>query len=125
MLAFHDRASIEGALSSDLDTRLRGLIAASIKQDIRPVQYDLTDYTSVVIVQAGDTDDEICCEVGFSPLANLADDIRQQRGVLKDHGDWFEITFTIGNDGFAYVLFVQDAEGVDRKLLALCRSLAR
>jgi hypothetical protein len=45
--------------------------------------------------------------------------------VLKDHIGWFELVFVIGNDGFAYVLFVQDTDGVEPNLLTLCRSLTR
>ena len=29
---------------------------------------------------------------------------------------------TVGNDGFAFVLFVRDRDGVDPELLAMCRA---
>jgi hypothetical protein len=132
MLAFHDRVSIEDALQSSLDCRLRVLIADCIKQDIRPVTYDLIDYTSIVIARPGDTERTIRRELGFSPLVNVFDGTRFGTAefiplwdVLHDHGGWFELIFTVGNDGFAFVLFVQDAIGVDSDLLALCRTYAR
>lgn len=125
MIALHDRVSIEEALSSSLDTRLRQLMAECLSQTIRATRFDLADFTSLIVVEPGDTDDDICCEIGFSPLSNIAKDIRLQRGVLKDHHGWFELAFFIGNDGFAYVLFVQDTDGVEPNLLALCRSLTR
>jgi hypothetical protein len=122
MIALHDRVSIESALRSNLDCQLRQLMNDCLSQTIRATRYDLADFTSLVIVEPGDTDDDICCEIGFSPLSNLANDVRLQRGVLKAHSGWFELVFLIGNDGFAYVLFVKDAEGVEPDLLALCRS---
>lgn len=132
MLAFHDRVSIEDALQSSLDCRLRVLIAACIKQEIRPVTYDLIDYTSIVVARPGDTERTIRRELGFSPLVNVYDGTRFGTAeympffdVLHDHGGWFELIFTVQNDGFAFVLFVQDAEGVEPDLLALCRTYAR
>ena len=132
MLAFHDRASIEGALRSSVNPRLRTLIAESLSQEIRPISYDLIDFTSIVIVQAGDTEGDIRRELGFSPLVNVFDGKRYGSAafiphwdLLRDDGGWFEFIFTVGNDGFAFVLFVEDVEGVDPDLLALCRSCAR
>lgn len=132
MIALHDRVSIEDALSSSLDCRLRVLIAACIKQEIRPTTYDLIDYTSIVVARAGDTERSIRRELGFSPLVNVFDGSRFGTAefvpfwdVLHDHGGWFELIFTVGNDGFAFVLFVQDNEGVEPDLLALCRAHAR
>lgn len=132
MLAFHDRVSIEDALCSSLDCRLRVLIAECIKQDIRPVTYDLIDYTTIVVARAGDTERAIRRELGFSPLVNVFDGTRFGTtefvpfwDVLHDHGGWFELIVTCGNDGFAFVLFVQDAEGVEPDLLTLCRTYAR
>jgi hypothetical protein len=132
MLAFHDRVSIEDALSSSLDCRLRVLIGACIKQDIRPTTYDLIDYTTIVVARPGDTERTIRRELGFSPLVNVFDGARFGTpeympfwDVLHDHDGWFELIFTVGNDGFAFVLFVQDAAGVEPDLLTLCRTHAR
>lgn len=132
MIALHDRVEIEDALSSSLDCRLRVLIAACIKQEIRPTTYDLIDYTSIVVARAGDTERSIRRELGFSPLVNVFDGSRFGTAefvpfwdVLHDHGGWFELIFTVGNDGFAFVLFVQNKEGVEPDLLALCRTHAR
>lgn len=131
MLAFHDRASIHGAIKSTLDPHLRALIAASIKQDIQGATYDLIDVSSIVIVQPGDTEEDIQRELGFSPLVDVdgrrfgSDAFNPDWNVLHAHTGWFELVFCLGNDGFAFVLFVQDAEGVDANLLDLCRTHAR
>ena len=43
---------------------------------------------------------------------------------IENHGGWFELFVTVGNDGFAFHLFVRDREGVDPELLAMCRAHA-
>jgi len=42
----------------------------------------------------------------------------------EDHGGYFELIVTVGNDGFAFVLFVRDRDGVDPELLSMCRAYA-
>jgi len=51
-------------------------------------------------------------------------DFRPHHDWLEDHGGWFELIFTVGNSGFAFVLFVEAADGADPELLALCRTYA-
>ncbi len=43
---------------------------------------------------------------------------------IEDHGGWFELIVTVGNDGFAFILFVRNRDGVDPELLAMCRAHA-
>ena len=92
----------------------------------------LLDLTHLAIIEVGDTDVSIIEELAFSPLINPLDGLR--RGMegfvfpfdyVEDHGGWFELFVTVGNDGFAFVLFVRDREGVDPELLALCRHHAQ
>lgn len=71
MLAYHDRVSIEDALHSNLDRQLRRLMADCLSQTIQTKRYDLTDFTSVIVVEPGDTDDDICCEIG-SPRCQIS-----------------------------------------------------
>lgn len=132
MLALHSRVEIEDALGSSLDCRLRVLIAECIKQDIGHQTYSLLDYTTIVVARPGDTERAIRRELGFSPLINPLDGSRFGTpafhpfwDVLKAHHSWWELIYTIGNDGFAFVLFVQDADGVDPDLLDLCRTESR
>ena len=91
----------------------------------------LIDLTHVAIIEVGDTDESIIEALGFSPLINPLDGKRHGMegfvlpfDYLEDHGGWFELISTVGNDGFAFVLFVRDREGVDPDLLALCRAHA-
>ncbi len=91
----------------------------------------LLDLTHLVLIEVGDTDDSIIEELAFSPLINPLDGLRYgMEGFVspfdyaEDHGGYFELIVTVGNDGFAFVLFVRDREGVDPNLLAMCRAHA-
>jgi len=89
----------------------------------------LLDLTHLVILEVGDTDASLLEELGFSPLINALDGLRHGMDgfvfpfdYLEDHGGWFELFVTVSNDGFAFVLFVRDRDGVDPELLAMCRA---
>lgn len=92
----------------------------------------LLGLTHLALVEVGDTEKSIVEEIGFSPLVNALDDKRfGMEGFvlpfdwLEDHGGYFELIMTVGNDGFAFTLFVRDREGVDPELLSMCRTHAR
>ncbi len=70
-------------------------------------------------------------ELAFSPLIIPLDGLRHGMDgfvfpfdYLEDHSGWFELFVTLGNDGFAFFLFVRDREGVDPELLSMCRAHA-
>ncbi|MDO7833675.1 hypothetical protein Q4610_01325 [Sphingobium sp. HBC34] len=45
---------------------------------------------------------------------------------LHDHGGWFELIYCVGNSGFAFVLFLEDADGDGlADLLTMCRAAGR
>jgi len=99
----------------------------------RPVQdwsaRGLLGLTHLAIIEVGDTDVSIIDELAFSPLVNPLDGLRHGMAgfvlpfdYAEDHGGWFELFVTVGNDGFAFVLFVRDRDGVDPELLAVCRA---
>ena len=130
MLHLYDRATMAHALSLDLDPRLHDLLAERIAALATP-NGDLTDSTEYLIVEPGDTEADIARHVGFSPLIEPFDGIRfGEPGFhpggwdrLVDHGGWFELVVTFGST-FAYVLLIQDADGVIPDLRQLCRRFA-
>ena len=80
-----------------------------------------------VIIQPGDTEADIILHLGQSPLVEPIDGARfgtpgfhPHWAWLSDHGGWFEMILTYGST-FANVLFIEDAEGVEPELLAMCR----
>lgn len=131
MLSLYDRVSMAHALRLPLDPQLHSLLAARIEQ-LTAGPYDLTELTHYLVVEAGDAEAEILAEIGFSPLTNAIDGERFGSPAfqpswdwLHDHGQWFEMIVTVGDSGFAYVLFIEDSERLAPELLSLCRFYTR
>ena len=123
MLHFYDRAGFARALTLNLDPTLHRLLA----ERIGALTENLIDYTEYLVVQPGDTEDDIVRHIGFSPLIEPIDGIRYgQLGFtpywdwLADRGGWFEMIVTFGS-AFAYILLIEDKEGVLTDLRRLCR----
>ena len=129
MLSFDNAAAIAAApTSASIDPALRQLLADRVHDWAAT---DLLGLTHLLIVQAGDTEEDILKEVAFSPLANPLNGsrfgspaFRPAFDWLQGHGGWFELIQTVANDGFAFVLFIEEAEGSDPALLSLCRTYA-
>jgi hypothetical protein len=129
MISLCDRASLKAAPTLPLDKQLRPLLLDRIRHYARR---GLLDLTHLVVVQPGDTQADLIEEVGFTPLLNPLDGARLGSpdfhpwwdGLQRHPSGWFELIVTVGNSGFAFVLFIQDAPGADPDLLALCRTFA-
>ncbi|MFC3714317.1 hypothetical protein ACFOMD_17240 [Sphingoaurantiacus capsulatus] len=131
MISLSDAASLQGALNLCLEPALLDLLRRRIERLQRQYDGQLLDQTHILIVEPGDTEEDIQREVGFSPLESPYD--RARYGApdfhpfwdwLQLHGGWFELIQTVGNSGFAYVLFIKDVVGVPEDLLRLCREYA-
>ncbi|MBD8679653.1 hypothetical protein [Sphingomonas sp. CFBP 13720] len=123
MLHLHDRATTEHALTLDLDPTLRRLLT----ERIAALDEDLIDQTEFLVVQPGDTEEDIVRHVGFSPLVEPIDGIRY--GLpgfhpfwdwLVEHDGWFEMIVTFGST-FAYVLLVQNSRNSTSEVVSICR----
>ena len=93
---------------------------------------DLLELTHVLIVEAGDTEQAILDEIPFSPLTNALNDSRFGEPDFQPpfdwlgvHDGWAEIIATVSNDGFAFHLFVEMADGADPELMAMVSAYAR
>jgi len=129
MIHIYDRATMAHALTLDLEARLRELLVARIAR-LQTEYGDLTDHTEFLVVEPGDTEDDIVRHVGFSPLVDPIDSHRWpdphfQLGwdYLADRGQWFEMIVTFGST-FAYVLLIRDGEAISSPLLQLCHTYA-
>ena len=124
MIHAYDRATIRALLHRDLDPALRRLL----EQRIGSLTEDLIDHTEYLVVEPGDTEDDIVRHVGFSPLVEPIDDARFGEpgfaptlwDYLTDHSGWYEMIVTFGST-FAYVLLIANLDGVPDNLRALCR----
>lgn len=123
MLHFYDRAGFARALTLDLDPPLKQLLTKRITS----LAVGLIDYTEYLVVQAGDTEDDIVRHIGLSPLIDPVDGVRYGEpgfnpswDAALDHGGWFELVFTFGS-AFAYVVLIEDTSS---DLSRLCRQLS-
>ena len=87
-------------------------------------------FGSVIIVEIGDTVEDIKNEIGFCILTNLFDDISYPDPdfvpsceALEDHGDFYEMLFILGDGDEAVEIFIPK-HGVDNELLAMCSQFA-
>lgn len=120
MLSLYTLALMRDALTQPLDPKLHGLLTDRIANTCA---CELEDLTHVLVIQAGDTESAITEEIGFSPLVHRIDGTpTPDWDWAEAHDGWWELIYTVGDSGFAYVLFVQDVDGVLPALRTLCRA---
>lgn len=78
---------------------------------------DLTEIGTFVIVEPGDALAEIELALGFPVIMG---GVPTWEWVMR-HGAIFEAPVIVSDDGFGHVLIMPDTEGIDPRLLALCR----
>jgi len=125
MLSFDTRDALLTALDLPLDLQLHCLLADRVKD---AMACELGDMTHILVVQPGDTEADIIDAIGFSPLVHRIHGTRCGDPAFEPdwnwwerHDGWTELLYCVGDSGFAYVIFVQDGEGVLPDLLSLCR----
>lgn len=130
MLHFYDQATINQAMTLDIEPELRALLTLRIAA-LKSPAFDLTELTEFLIVDdPDDTEGDIVRRIGQSPLIEPTDGIRfgspdfhPHWDYLTRHSGWFEMILTFGST-FAYVLFVRDANDILPELVTMCRRYA-
>ncbi len=128
MLSYDNAAAIAAAHEDATDPQLQQLLTDRVHDWSAT---GLLDLTHLLIIEAGDTEENLVEAVCFSPLNNPLDGRRFGSRNFVPNWDWFErhsgffeLMFTVGNDGFAFVLLIENVVGVDPELLSLCRAYA-
>jgi hypothetical protein len=92
----------------------------------------LAELTHILVIQPGDEEAEIEQEIGFRPTRNPVDGVPYGArefcpywSWLEDLGPAYELLHTVGDEGFAYLIFVEAAEGVPAAILSMCQDYAR
>ncbi|HZG45443.1 MAG TPA: hypothetical protein VEZ41_04140 [Allosphingosinicella sp.] len=127
MLSVTDGGSLARALSSSINNHLKNLLTTRFEQ----LGCDIKGQARFIVAQPADPLPVVHQALGFSPLRNPIDGSRfgdpeftPAWEWMEDHGFCFELTFIFDDSGFAHVLIVEKAEGVDTELLTLCRTYA-
>ncbi|CAM8640661.1 hypothetical protein MCEMIE4_02322 [Sphingobium cupriresistens] len=128
MLSLYDAAALRNALTLPLRVGLKSLLEKRIAQIFAD---GLEDLTHTIVLCPGDTEAALKAEILFSPLEREGrrwgdPGFETWWDWLHDHGGWFELIYCVGNSGFAFVLFVEDADSDGlADLLAMCRASGR
>lgn len=128
MLSLYDLDTMNAALLLPLDRTLHRLLSDRVRDVIA---CGLEELTHIIVVEPGDGEDDWIREA-FSPFWNSLSETRYgDPGHIPpwdwvDHLDGWGWAFfrTIGNGGFAFIIFVPDVEGVDPMLLAMLKEFA-
>ncbi len=129
MLSFHTAAAIAAApMTASIDPALKQILTERVREWTAA---GLLGLTHLIVVQPGDTERDIVDAIGWSPLTDALDGKRFGDEGFEPHFEWlsdvgghFELIRTVGNDGFAFHVFIPDRAGVAPELLALCHSFA-
>lgn len=131
MLSLYDSASMEFALSCPLDPFLKELLLRRLDMLSEFSDYDLSALAHFVIVEPGDTLEEIESELGFSPFVNFVDGAKFGDPTfipswewLIAHGPWFETVFARSDAGIGISLLVPNRADVEPCLIALFHAFA-
>lgn len=119
---YDDQTAFPHDLTADLRALIEGHLTSAREQG-------LAELTHIAVIQPHDTENDIIDELGFSPFHNPLTGKRYgEAGFvpnwdwLEVHPGWFELIFTVGNSGFAFILFVEKGES---QLARMCDSFAR
>jgi hypothetical protein len=113
---------------------IRELVALRLQQLHLPNDHD-SAHVELIVVEAGDVVSEIEQAAGFPLLTGLIDELPFDHPdfypcteILEEHNHEhhriYELVFIGNDDGAATAIFVEDKEGIDADLLAMCRSFA-
>jgi hypothetical protein len=123
------------ATSQVTDPSIRDLVALRFRQILAGEPYDYDRHGYMVIVEPGDTVEQLEQAVGLPILHGLFDDLPYGDpdftpcfDILEEHRNEsstvYEMVFISNDDGFATTVLVPATEGIPGDLLALCRSFA-
>ena len=123
------------ATSQLTDPYIHELVSLRWSQLLAGEPYDYDRHGYMVIVEPGDTVEQLEQEIGLPVLHGLFDDVPYGDPdftpcfeILEEHTyekrRIYEMVFISNDDGFATTVFVPTSEGIPTDLLAMCRSFA-
>ena len=96
-----------------------------------PEPYDPDEHGFFILVEPGDTSEQIELDTGYSLLKSLFNgtvygnpDFTPDFECLEDHVGFYEAVFIFTDSGFAVVMIVPKEEGIDVGILEICAEFA-
>jgi hypothetical protein len=96
-----------------------------------PEPYDPDEHGFFILVEPGDTSEQIELMTGYSLLKSLFTetvygdpDFTPDFEYLEDHSSFCEAVYLFTDSGFAVVLIIPKEAGIDGKILELCAEFA-
>jgi hypothetical protein len=128
MIVITDEPTFTSALASVVDPRLGKLLRTRLKLYRAGC---LLDLTMLVVLEPGDTAEDIQRETGLNPLVSPLDGTRYGDTGFEQYCDWlsfsdghFEWITCAGDTGYATILLVPDRPDVDAELIAMLHEYA-
>ena len=114
------------------DPDVRRLIELRFAQITEGEPYECDRHGYMVVVEPGDTREDLERVTGFALLEDAFGEFRfgdpdftPAAEVIEDHGRCgYEIAYVLNDDGYAVALFLPNSDGVDPELLAMCEAHA-
>jgi hypothetical protein len=115
----------------DLPIALLGRIEERMACMAQDEPFDPDLHGQIVVIEAGDSLDDISSAIDFNILTNSFTGLRfGEPGyeptfeVLEESPDCYELVFTHGDGDDGIVIFIPKVVGIDPELLAYCRMYA-
>jgi len=127
MLSLDTIDAMQAALDLPLDPILLTHLSRRIADTIA---CDLEALTHIVVIQPGDSEDDLIEAVGFSPTIDRIDGMPIDADNPPDWdwhrycASWWELGYCVGDSGFAFLVMIPDSDEIDANLLNLCRTYA-
>ena len=128
MIVITDRKQI----TEIVDISLRQLIEQRIQEIEESCPWDAEELGPMIIVEPGDTPNDLETVMGFSIFEGIFDESRfgdedftPSFEFAEAIGDnLFELVYVINDGGYGYDIFIPNRPGIDSKILAFCQTYA-
>ncbi len=120
------------ALTSQIrNPHIRALVSLRFAQIMDGEPYDNDRHGYMVVVEPGDSVEQLEHETGCGITRDVFDETRYGEAdfapsfdILEEHDACYEMHFDLNDDGFGCAIFIPKEEGIPGDLLALCSAYA-
>lgn len=120
------------AITDITDPVLRELIERRIREISECCPWDADELGPMIVVEPGDTADDLQAIMNFSILEGIFDDSRfgdedfsPSFEFAEVHGDHlYELVYIVSDGGYGFDIFIVNRPGIDPTILAFCQTYA-